>query len=79
MRLSSTLVELYTGRIFATGLNTTLTTFMNDCSSHCVSYSITFTWSVKGNVPFAFDLFKGRCGVAGTVSRFNATFILISG
>ena len=29
------------------------------------------TLSVEGNVPWAFDLFKGRRGVAGTVTRFK--------
>jgi len=27
--------------------------------------------SVEGNVPWAFDLFKGRRGVAGTVTRLK--------
>jgi len=35
------------------------------------SHSTTFDGSVQGNVPWAFDLFKGKCGVAGTVTRFK--------
>ena len=30
-----------------------------------------FAQGVEGNVPWAFDLFKGRSGVAGTVTRFK--------
>ena len=39
------------------------------------SHSTTFTWSVEGNVPWAFDLFKGRRGVAGTVIRFKPMWL----
>jgi len=35
------------------------------------SHSTTLAPSVEGNVPRAFDLFKGRRGVAGTVTRFK--------
>ena len=35
------------------------------------SHSTTFAPSIEGNVPWAFDLFKGRRGVAHTVTRFK--------
>ena len=35
------------------------------------SHSTTFAPSVEENAPWAFDLFKGRRGVAGTDTRFK--------
>jgi hypothetical protein len=35
------------------------------------SHSTTFTRSVVGNVLWVFELFKGRCGVAGMINRFK--------
>jgi hypothetical protein len=35
------------------------------------SHSTTFARSVEGNVPWGFDLLKGRRRVAGTVTRFK--------